>query len=114
VPDELSKLPEFEFDSYEIWPSLEIPVSEIRSVPWISPIASAITTLRLADTAEGLTVEVVSHEEFDASNQPVSFLRSYLPLAIPLLVGIAACFYIARRARGRRSRESTEELSQSE
>ena len=94
--------PEFDRDTYEQWPACQPPVSEIRSVPVYSPVASALTTVKLVDVGpDGPVIKIVSHETFDANGNPASInplrnVRTYFVL-IPVFIGMLGCFALFMR-----------------
>jgi hypothetical protein len=104
IPKDIKPLPEFDRELYSQWPSAEPPVSEIRSVPLVSPVASILTTVRLVDVTSGLPIlEVVEDKEFEPGLTPVSW-KSYLwrplvlvPVGIAVLL-LTVCIMRRRRA----------------
>lgn len=105
VPDDLRPLPEFDRELFAQWPSVAPPISETRSASMISPVASALTTLRLADvTSSEPKIELVNHIEFDSSGNPVTWKSSVVrPLVLVpagVLLLLVAALVVRRTRRG--------------
>lgn len=82
------------------WLSAEPPIHDIRSVPWYSPVESALTTCRLAAVGpDGPQIDLVEHVTLDAQGRPASGLRRTWLLAAIAAVGLLGCLglYIFRR-----------------
>jgi hypothetical protein len=84
IPDDVDLLPEFDRELYAQWPSAEPPVSEMKSNSLISPVTSAVTTLKLSEvSSEAPTIELVSHAEFDGAGQTATWRSALLrPLTL--------------------------------
>ena len=97
----------FDREVFQHWPSARPPRNQIRSVPIVSPISSALTTVRLKEiSATGPVVEMVDHVEYDRFGKEVTFLRIMFFRGIPLLLGIAICVFLFRRMRATRKSKS--------
>ena len=113
VPQDVTEVTTFDRDRFGEWVSCPPPRSEIRSVPLTSVMSGALTTLRLihADPST-ITVEEVSHVEFDGAGTPVNRvwrdrIRFFLVFGAALLIVVAV---LALRARAtRRSAAPTAE-----
>lgn len=82
--------------------SAAIPVVEVHSVPWASPLARVVTTLRcLPPAADGsLQLTVTGEQRFDAQGQPLGGNGELLLLLLPVAVGAGWLWWLARRGPG--------------
>lgn len=82
------------------FPSCDIPVHSVTSVPALSPITSIRSTCKLVGVGDqSLEVELVDHTELNDSGQPVSFRNSVLPMLILSAIGLTGCVLVWRRTR---------------
>ena len=89
------------------FPSCEVPVTCVTSVPGFSPVASLTSTCKLSKvTADQIRVELIEHVELDAQGRPASMRRSMLPLLVIASVGLLGCLLLWRRARTWRNGDS--------
>lgn len=108
VPEDVDPLPEFDHEQFAQWPSAAPPKSELKFVAAVSPVASAVTRLRLVRLDEGVPqIELVSHTEYDNLGQPVTAV-SYLRRVL-LLVSLGAGLLVAAAWTIRRSRRKREQ-----
>jgi hypothetical protein len=80
------------------FPSCDVPVPSITSVPTFSPVAKLLSTCKLIDVSEDqIRVELIDHVELDARGRPANMLRSMLPLGGIAMVGLIGCLLLWRR-----------------
>ena len=107
LPDGVIVPKNFERELFQQWPSARPPRNQIRSVAVVSPISSALTTVRLKEiSANGPVIQLVDHVEFDRFGKEVTLFRIMLFRGIPLLLGIAICVLLFRRMRATRKSNS--------
>lgn len=79
------------------FPSCEVPVSSITSVPVLSPVDSIRTTCELVSVEEdSIRVSLVDHQELDAFGRPVTPGSMALPLLAISASGLIGCYFIRR------------------
>lgn len=101
IPDSVN-LSDYDRDQYQSWISSNPPISEIKSLPLVSPVKSALTTLRLVGVEDDtLNVELVRHEEFDRNGNTVTELQkkfwkfaSWFTPWLAFIVGIVICGWL--------------------
>ena len=104
-----AELTGFDKKAFKQWPHASPPVSEIKSVPVTSPVASATTTLRFASVNEGSPViETVSHVELDRWGKEASATRSILVFGLIIAAGLAFCLFAIRRMKSSRRGSAAE------
>ena len=102
IPESVAEKLKFDREYFDQWPSTLPPVSEIRSVPLISPVASVVTTVRFANLQGGKpNIIVVDHKELDSGGKPASYLRAYWWLIFPVVGGVVVLAGVFRRLRSR-------------
>ncbi len=107
LPDSVVVPKNFERELFQQWPSARPPRNQIRSVSIVSPISSALTTVRMKEiSATGPVVEIVDHIEYDRFGKEITFLRIMFFRGIPLLLGIATCVFLFCRMRATRKSKS--------
>lgn len=82
------------------FPSCDVPVGCITSVPLLSPIDSLRSTCKLVAVGEdAIGVELVDHVELGSDGQPASLLKNGLPLLGIAAAGLVGCCLVWRRVR---------------
>ena len=95
------------------WPSCDPPITEIRGVPWYSPVVSALSTCKLVDvSSENVGVELVNHDELDSNGEPASMVRRAFILGAIAAAGLLGCGVLYRRIRVRKSVEMQHSASE--
>jgi hypothetical protein len=95
-PERISPGDEFAF------PSCDVPVSSVTSVPMFSPVKSILTTLELTDVGEEtIRVAVVDHVEYGSDGRPASWLMSSVPKIAIAAIGLVFCLVLWSRGRSR-------------
>jgi hypothetical protein len=100
VPEGVDELERFDDPRLKEYPSYQPSRKEITTTPIGSPIAKAVTTLRLVSAGpDGLVIEEVSHTEYAANGMPLG--NSAIRLLIIALVGLALVAWLLHVIRTR-------------
>ncbi|MEM7455910.1 MAG: hypothetical protein AAF456_16280 [Planctomycetota bacterium] len=95
VPPGTAVPTEFDRELLDQWPSTRPPRGEIRSVVIASPVASALTTVKLVEVNEdGPVVEEVGHVEFNRSGSELTPTKKAVHYTTPIAV-LAATIFVA-------------------
>ncbi len=100
LPASVADVPKYDREQYAAWPSARPPIGEVRSVPFFSPIHSALTTVKLVAVSEvGLEIEMVKHEVFGSDGSAVDPNQTvgigYLVLfSMPVALGLAMLVWL--------------------
>ena len=106
VPEGADDPVRFDDPQLKEYPSYKPSRREITSTPIGSPLAKAVTTLRLvSDGSDGLVIEEVSHAEYAANGMPLG--NSAIRLLIIALVGLALGAWLLHVIRTRSQRRVT-------
>ncbi len=94
-------IPEFDRERFDQWPHQSPPVTQIRSRPVTSLVASALTTLKFSGLDESGVpiIEQVSHRETDRNGKPANTSRSLLLFGLCAAAGLVLCLLALRRLR---------------
>ncbi len=93
------RIPRSEFDGFL---SASPPVSHPSSVPTISPVARALTTIRIRSiSGEGMVLTAVSTRTFDSAGRPVSWVYRWLAPGGIVVLGLVSLVWLRRRRRRR-------------
>ncbi len=102
VPDGETDFEQFDRERFDNWANRRPPRGEIRSVPWTSPVRSALTTLRFDGVVDGKPqISMVDHIEMDAAGNPASVVKQLVIYSIPILLGLVLCVWVFRWNRKR-------------
>ena len=91
---------EFDRDAFAKYLSWDMPLSETRSLPASSPIASILTTLRFVGTGVAdAKLEVADQEQYDRSGNIAKPGNMMLWFSLAVAAGLGICLLAIRRMR---------------
>lgn len=107
IPKDTAALADFDPAQFASWPSVDLPQTEIQSVPIFSTVATALTTLKFTGIIQDGSpqIELVEHKLFDTFGNRAGIFNFALRALGLVTVGLLIMAVLYRKLRGKRMRD---------